>query len=151
MKIFGRLAIAVIPWTAAAFFVAATATAAAAATGPDAVHPLTGSMCNTQNSITPAATQCTTVTGSGLQIASITGQANTIKSLANLHVEFYGPNGLITNTAAFTLDGTRSFTWHNPSPTAEMKPGDYCTELWQYNAANGNYDAIVSACVDVHA
>jgi hypothetical protein len=72
-----------------------------------------------------------------------------------MHVEIYGPNGLIKNCATFTLGsglGTHgpTCTWTNPSPNANEPAGDYCSVAWQYLGGN-NYAEGAPECIGVHA
>lgn len=139
MAIIGMSASAILLTTAM------PATAMASSAKPATVRPLTGEGCN--------GLECTEVVGTGLQITSISGAANNTSPLPlnNIHIEFYGPNGLITNTPQFNLPPYSSSgwrTWHNPNPSANMTPGDYCTELWQY--VNGGYTG-QSDCINVRA
>lgn len=125
----------------------AAASPAAATTRPSTVVPLTGSGCNYAHL---AATECTTVTGSGLKITSITATAynNLGVAVPDSWIELYGPNGYITKTAAVTMaahGGIGPSTWHNPHPTTNMTPGDYCTEVYTEGSATS------AECIDVHS
>jgi hypothetical protein len=102
-----------------------------------------GDSCNHQ----PVGEECTAVVGSGLHITSISGTFKDHSSSIpadGVVIEFYGPNGYITKTAPHNVPAGGSigpFVWHNPNPTANMTPGDYCTE-----DIGGHAD-----CIDVHS
>jgi hypothetical protein len=94
--------------------------------------------------------ECTLVTGNGLQVTSIGGQVkNTNASTVTVEVNVTGPNGHITNTAFFAVNGggvTPFKTWHNPNPNANVTPGDYCTQ-----ALDQSGNVLSQACVSVHS
>ena len=148
MKINRRItAMLIVP--ASVVCMAATATAASAASiAPPPPQPLTGTVCGSNSNGT--FDDCTTVTGGGLQITSITAGVSAANPTPNVHVEFTGPAGLITNTANFTLDLTgKNFTWHNPTPNTNRPAGNYCTITWQL--AGGTQHLLDQSCVGVHA
>ncbi|HZP52117.1 hypothetical protein [Actinocrinis sp.] len=98
----------------------------------------------------PRGEECTTVVGSGLEITSISGQYKDADQTYTLYIDFYGPNGHITNTGNITVSAGHStsvYTWHNPHPTALMTPGYYCTEAIIANTGA----AIWSDCIEVHS
>lgn len=117
------------------------------------VIPLTGSSCNPD--ILEAASECTTVTGSGLYIDSISGVtfSNVVYTLDDLHIEIYGPQGHIFNCAQFNLGGggkSEPCLWVNPDGGSLKEPaGDYCSRVWQYNGSG--YTVLSAECVNVHA
>lgn len=147
---FRRLALAIAAAAVLVLGLAIPGTAKAATT-----VPYTGSGCNTLT--IQAFYNCTTVNGGGLKISSISGytvNANGAK-FANMHVEIYGPRGLIKNCGNFTLPsgiGSRgpTCTWTNPSPNANEPAGDYCSVGWQY-IGNGGYAEGGPECVGVHS
>lgn len=118
-----------------------------------ATIPDTGSGCNF---LTLARWyNCTTVTGSGLKITSISGYVHNPADggLSNLHVEIYGPNGLIKNCGTFSVGATDNgpiCTWTNPSPNTNQRAGDYCSVTWQYEGGN-SYAEGGAECVGVHS
>jgi hypothetical protein len=123
------------------------------AQGQTKIIPFTGSGCNTQGLANWY--NCTTVVGSGLKITSVSGYTLNYarSSLSNMHVEIYGPNGLIKNCSPFTLPGGGqgpTCTWTNPSPNATMTAGDYCSVAWQYQG-NNYYAEGAPECIGVHA
>ncbi len=99
---------------------------------------------------------CTTVTGSGLKITAISGYgvSEVDGNLSNLHVEIYGPNGLIKNCGTFSIPGMGDTgpicSWTNPNPKTSQTAGDYCTITWQYQGGN-SYKAGGAECVGVHS
>jgi hypothetical protein len=124
------------------------------AQGQTKIIPRTGSGCNYQG-IGVHWYNCTTVVGGGLKITSISGYTvNYLRgSQSNMHVEIYGPNGLIKNCAPFTLPGGGqgpTCTWNNPNPNATMTAGDYCSVAWQYQG-NNYYEEGAPECIGVHA
>jgi hypothetical protein len=93
--------------------------------------------------------QCTTVIGSGSQITSLSGYAVSYADPTDLppvHIELYGPNGLIKNCAQVKLGyagRTPTCSW-----TAGIGPkvyGAWCSEAWIYNYP-GNYTNIGNNC-----
>lgn len=95
--------------------------------------------------------ECTLVVGSGLKVTSISGKFNNTMPWAylNIYIEFYGPNGHITNTTTMEVPpggSTGYHTWHNPHPNANMTPGYYCTEAID----SDNFKPIFSDCIEVH-
>jgi hypothetical protein len=95
-------------------------------------------------SLNYAENECTAIVGSGLHITSISGTFYSAVYEANIRIVFYGPNGYITETAVYNVQGGSHigpFVWHNPNPNANMTPGDYCTQP----------TGITADCVDVHA
>jgi hypothetical protein len=134
---------------AAGCVTALPATATAATVRPSVVPPPipdNGNSCTL--SVAGEPQECTAVVGSGLQITSISGtfkhQAD--YAIDNEKIVYYGPNGTITSTATYNVPAGSQlgpFVWHNPNPTANMTPGDYCTE------AEGGYN--ISDCIDVHS
>lgn len=99
---------------------------------------------------------CTTVNGSGLKITSISGYgvSEVDGTLSNLHVEIYGPSGLIKNCGTFSIPGMGDTgpicSWTNPSPQASKRAGDYCSITWQYEGGT-TYKAGGAECVGVHS
>ena len=95
--------------------------------------------------------ECTQVIGTGLQITSIAGQVKNFNSVAvGVEILFWGPNNEgITSTGWFLVNPggvTAWMTWHNPNPTANMTPGQYCTAAIGSNGINYSQD-----CIDVHS
>ena len=124
------------------------ATALAATAHPSVVQPRSGDSCSV--SITGQPQECTAIVGSGLHITSISGTFKNRSSTTypNVQIVFYGPNGYITSTNYYpgTAGATLGpFVWHNPNPTANMTPGDYCTETEGPDGPNQ------ADCVDVHS
>lgn len=96
-----------------------------------------------------------TVNGSGLKINYVSGYVkNTADgTLSNMHVEIYGPNGLIKNCGTFSVgpDDTGPICkWTNPSTNATEEAGDYCSVTWQYEGGD-SYEEGGAECVDVHS
>jgi hypothetical protein len=142
---------AIMAMVASAIIVVSAAPAPAMAS---TVSPATGTGCYSGIFGFNDYAECTTVTGTGLKVTSIAGKAvnSSSQPLNNVHLEFYGPKGVITNTATFNLPGntqTGWYTWHNPNPNAIMPAGDYCTELW-IARAGGGYTSMADACIEVH-
>ncbi len=136
--------------TAASIFVlVAPVTAMASADQPSVVRPMTGVGCYSGTSYGEGQ-ECTEVVGSGLKVTSISGEFNnTTPFTATIYIDFYGPNGHITNTGNLTVASGKStgyHTWHNPNPNANMTPGDYCTEAF----LAGSNLAFWSDCIQVH-
>jgi hypothetical protein len=141
------------------------ATAAAAATGAGAtarsadqaslsqVIPRSATNCNP----TPltVVSECTTVLGAGLKISQITGIpiSNVDYTITEVHIEIYGPHGLIHNCPQFNLPAysvSLGCTWKNPHPNTNMTGGDYCSTAWEH--ITGNYYARLSSeCINVHS
>jgi hypothetical protein len=126
---------------------AVTAVAAAAAALVIAVPGsamATGNGCNQGDGL-----ECTTVTGPGLKITSITGSwFNNSSSKQTVYLVAYGPDGYITKTGYYTVavgSSTGAHTWHNPNPNANMTAGDYCTEAYSSTGP-----ALISDCIEVH-
>jgi hypothetical protein len=99
--------------------------------------------------------ECTSVAGSGLKITSISGHLynSTLEvSYSNVHIEIYGPNGLIKNCGQYNqgFGNGPTCSWTNPHPTANMTPGDYCSEAWQYTYGSG-YAPLSTECIGVHS
>jgi hypothetical protein len=120
-------------------------------------HPVipfsAGPYCN--NYPAGAWANCTTVIGSGLKITSISGfMVNDVNvTEKNMHVEIYGPNGLIKNCGTFSVAGGSlgpTCTWTNPSPNANEPAGSYCSVSWQLES-NGTYQDSGAECIGVHA
>jgi hypothetical protein len=141
----------------------ATANRAAAVTTPTSAAaitytaaslvPATGSGCN-EFTLAPWY-NCTTVTGSGLKIQSVSGYVHNPDdgTLSNMHVELYGPDGLIQNCGTFSVgadDNGPICKWTNPSPNTNEPAGDYCSVTWQYEGGN-SYEEGGPECVDVHS
>lgn len=93
--------------------------------------------------------QCTTVIGTGSHITSLSGYAvngSEPTSLPPVHIELYGPNGLIKNCAQVTLGaGGRTPTCSWTAPTGPIAVGEYCSEMWIYNYP-GNYTDAGNNC-----
>lgn len=110
------------------------ATAMAATVHPSVVPPpITDSGDGCSASIAGQSQECTEIVGSGLHITSISGTFKNSSSTTypNVRIFFYGPNGNITSTGYYTGTAEKTlgpFVWRNPNPTANMTPGDYCTE-----------------------
>jgi hypothetical protein len=125
---------------------------ASATTAP--VVPATASGCNTAS--LDQWHNCTTVTGSGLKITSISGYgvSEVDGTLSNLHVEIYGPNGLIKNCGTFSIPGMGDTgpicSWTNPKPSTNQTAGDYCTITWQYEGGT-TYKSGGAECIGVHS
>jgi hypothetical protein len=100
-----------------------------------------------------AVSECTTVLGSGLKISQITGIAisNVDYTITQVHIEIYGPNGVIHNCPNINLPAfdTAGCTWLNPHPNTNMTGGDYCSTAWEH-IAGGNYARLSTECIDVH-
>jgi len=112
--------------------------------------PATGSGCN-EFTIAPWY-NCTTVTGSGLKITSVSGYVHNPDdgTLSNMHVEIYGP---IQNCGTFSVgadDNGPICKWTNPSPNTNEPAGDYCSVTWQYEGGS-SYEEGGPECVDVHS
>ncbi len=140
--------------TAVAVAASVLAAAVPATAMANTVKPATGSGCYYGVTSADPQGECTTVTGTGLEVVSIAGWAvnRSLQAVNGVHIEFYGPNGLITNSPTFNLPGdtqTGKYTWHNPHPTVNVTAGDYCTELWQA-ASGGGYIALADECIEVH-
>lgn len=125
----------------------------ASATGRPAVVRHTGSGCNFAT-LAPWY-NCTTVNGSGLKINYISGYVHNPADgpLSNLHVEIYGPKGLIKNCGTFSVgasDDGPICKWTNPSPGTNEPAGDYCTVTWQYEGGN-SYEEGGPECIGVHS
>ena len=115
--------------------------------------PDTGSGCN-EFTLAPWY-NCTTVTGSGLKIQSVSGYVHNPDdgTLSNMHVEIYGPKGLIQNCGTFSVgadDNGPICKWTNPSPNTNEPAGDYCSVTWQYEGGN-SYEEGGPECVNVHS
>ena len=115
--------------------------------------PDTGSGCN-EFTLAPWY-NCTTVTGSGLKIQSVSGYVVNPDdgTLSNMHVEIYGPKGLIQNCGTFSVGADENgpiCKWTNPSPNTSEPAGDYCSVTWQYEGGN-SYEEGGPECVDVHS
>jgi hypothetical protein len=128
---------------------AAPTTAMANAAGPSVIQPMTGVGC--YGGIGSSTYQeCTQVVGSGLKVTSISGEFNNNGPFpATIYIKYYGPKGDITKTGSLTVAPGKStgyHTWHNPNPTANMTPGDYCTEAFFAGTTQG----IISDCIEVH-
>jgi hypothetical protein len=100
-----------------------------------------------------AVSECTTVLGGGLKISQITGIAisNVDYTITEVHIEIYGPNGLIHNCPNINLGAfsTAGCTWLNPHPNTNMTGGDYCSTAWEHIV--GSYYARLSTeCINVH-
>lgn len=97
---------------------------------------------------------CTTVIGSGLKITSISGFTVDDGGIQekNMHVEIYGPKGVIKNCGTFTLNYPNgpTCTWTNPSPNTNEPAGSYCSVTWQLES-NGTYQDSGAECIGVHA
>jgi hypothetical protein len=93
--------------------------------------------------------QCTTVVGTGSHISSLSGYAVNYAdptSLPPVHIELYGPNGLIKNCAQVTLGyGGRTPTCKWTAPVGPIATGEYCSETWIYNYP-GNYTNAGNNC-----
>ena len=116
---------------------------------PDSAGPY----CN--NYPTGAWANCTTVTGSGLKITSISGFTvnDGTATEKNMHVQIYGPNGTIKNCGTFTLPlggFGPTCTWTNPSPNVSEPAGSYCSVTWQLES-DGTYRDSGAECIGVHA
>jgi hypothetical protein len=101
-----------------------------------------------------AVSECTTVLGSGLKISQITGIAisNVDYTITQVHIEIYGPNGLIHNCPNINIGAydTAGCTWKNPTPNTNRTGGDYCSEAWEH--ITGSYYAKLSTeCINVHS
>lgn len=124
-----------------------TPVAAMASPAPTNVIPATGTACGGTGE---GVQECTMVTGIGLQVTSIGGQVkNHNASAVTVEVNITGPNGHITNTAFFAVNGggvTPFKTWHNPNPNANVTPGNYCTQ-----ALDQSGHVLSQACVSVHS
>jgi hypothetical protein len=92
--------------------------------------------------------ECTSVTGSGLHIDSLSGWANNLTiPINNFHIELYGPRGHIKNCPVQTLVFTSTTcTW---SPHANEPKGDYCSRAWAKNI-DGTYKQVGVECIGVH-
>lgn len=117
------------------------------------IVPDTGSGCNIAT-LAPWY-NCTTVNGSGLKINFVSGYVHNPADggLSNLHVEIYGPRGLIKNCGTFSVGGADNgpiCKWTNPSPNTNEPAGDYCSVTWQYEGGN-SYEEGGPECVGVHA
>jgi hypothetical protein len=119
------------------------------------IVPRTGSGCNGLS--IQQFFNCTTVNGSGLKITSISGYTVNASTATypNMHIEFYGPNGLIHNCGTFTLGGGLgthgpTCTWTNPNPNTNEPAGDYCSVAWRY-LGGGNYQEGGPECIGVHS
>jgi hypothetical protein len=100
----------------------------------------------------PLYTECTDVSGSGLHINYLRGYfVNQYPSPTdNVHIELYGPNGVIKNCGSYTATTDNTSHPCRWSPNAKEKGGNYCSRAWQYNGG-GNYEEIAEECVDVHS
>ena len=100
-----------------------------------------------------AVSECTTVLGGGLKISQITGIAisNVDYTITEVHIEIYGPKGLIHNCPNINLQAfsTAGCTWPNPHPSTNMPGGDYCSTAWEH-IAGGYYARLSTECVNVH-
>src|SRR4029077_615811 len=114
------------------------------------VIPDTGKACNPNPLDT--VTECTKVVGTGLKITSLTGYFVAYGPLSNVHIELYGPHGLIKNCPTFNTNGGTSpyCIWTNPHPTVNQTGGNYCSEGWQL-IAPGDYGSLGVECIDVHS
>src|SRR2546429_1124839 len=119
MKAARALAVAATLGTALAFATAVPGTAMASA-----------SHCN-PNPLQDA-NECTTVSGSGLYVADISGVTfnNLVVDIPNLHIRIYGPkNKTLKSCGKFTLHGPFGkgpvCLWQNPKPHVKMPAGDY--------------------------
>lgn len=134
---------------------AATTSATAGATtySTTGVTPDTGSGCN-EFTLAPWY-NCTTVDGSGLKIDYVSGYVHNPDdgTLSKMHVEIYGPKGLIKNCGSFSVgadDNGPICKWTNPRPNTNEPAGDYCSVTWQYEGGN-SYEEGGAECVDVHS
>ena len=130
-----------------------TAVSPTAITYGSSIVPATGSGCN-EFTLAPWY-NCTTVAGSGLKVQSISGYVHNPDdgTLSNMHVEIYGPNGLIQNCATFSVgpdDNGPICKWTNPTPNTNRPAGDYCSVTWQYEGGN-SYEEGGPECIDVHS
>jgi len=93
---------------------------------------------------------CVDVTGSGLHVDSVEGSFVNLLSGSqdDIHIELSGPKGLIKNCAQTNVSSeeTITCTW---SPNATETAGDYCSTTWHY--ADGTYNSLGKACLDVHS
>ena len=101
-----------------------------------------------------AVSECTTVLGKGLKISQITGIAisNVDFTITQVHIEIYGPHGLIHNCPNINLQAfsTAGCTWLNPHPNTNMTGGDYCSTAWEHIAGN-HYAKLSTECINVHS
>lgn len=110
-----------------------------------------GNGCNTAPT---GASECTQVIGSGLKITSITGHLQIddvrVLPLANVHIEIFGPHGLIKNCNEYTQTGDigPNCGYKVPNPTANQAAGYYCTEAWQRIFTL--YQPLSTECILVH-
>jgi hypothetical protein len=94
------------------------------------------------------AEECTQVVGTGLRITSISGKFDNQDGATTIYIDFYGPDGHITNTGNMTVGSNGStgwITWHNPNPNFNMTAGYYCTEAYLSDGT-----PIISDCIEVH-
>jgi len=161
MPYFRNFGIALVAIVLISIAFAGRATAATPPTSPtanntaanSAIVPETGSGCN-EFTLAPWY-NCTTVTGSGLKITSVSGYVHNPDdgTLSNMHVEIYGPKGLIQNCGTFSVgpgDTGPICKWTNPHPNANEPGGDYCSVTWQYEGGN-SYEEGGPECVNVHS
>jgi len=118
--------------------------------GRASINPDSASTCN-PNPFDPVS-ECTSVTGSGLHIDTLAGYAdnNQTVTIPRVHIELYGPKGLIKNCADANLgplDTTATCKW---SPNDDRAAGDYCSEAWE-EVSSGNYSKLGVDCIDVHS
>jgi hypothetical protein len=102
-----------------------------------------------------AVTECTAVVGEGLEINSIAGAAlsNVDYRITDVHIEIYGPHGLIHNCAEFNLGAFATgptCIWNNPTPKTHVTAGDYCSRAWQ-KITDNDYIDLSNECIDVHS
>lgn len=82
--------------------------------------------------------QCTSLTSSGKHIDSLSGWAENLPedfplSYPDVHIELYGPKGLIKNCPSISNwspgQTTLTCTW---SPNDTRAAGNYCSRVWSY-------------------
>jgi len=109
-----------------------------------------GSWCHPGTLSFPQA--CISTTGTGLYIGTLSGWVNntTGTSWANLHIELYGPNGLIKNCPEFTLQILGRSPVCSWSPNHNEPAGTYGQITWIRTGTN-SYRNLTGITVGVHA
>jgi len=139
------------PLAGALLLAVASAAPASAALARPAVARVITSQSNCNNNPLEFVEECTSVNGSGLHINSLSGVAHNLTiPIPNVHIELYGPRGLIKNCPAQLLFLTSpTCTW---SPNANEPAGDYCSAAWEAPTSPGStYKELNVECVGVHA
>jgi hypothetical protein len=95
---------------------------------------------------------CISTTGTGLYIGTLSGWGNnaTLISYQGVHIELYGPNGLIKNCPDFNLSPGYSTPVCSWSPNHNEPAGTYGQTIWLRTGTN-SYRSLSGITVGVHA